>query len=282
VSIPLSPLALRTNAERELRQWQEAHKDVHSECVIAFGNPGHEIVQMATEIKPQLIVLGTHGRTGLGRLVMGSVAEKVMRHSPGPVLALKRTDAQLTVKYDDWISIAMSEPEPSGERTAKTRDLPICRTASAGYGATVEHTLRTTNRWLGDIRLRLGEEGAPHTFRLLRAVLHVLRDHLPVNHVASLAAQLPLLLRGVFYEGWDPGGKPDKRRHGVDFVEQVKARIAPDSLDHPEWAIRAILTALGDHLTPGEVSKLQRALPQIGELWQANRPASKQPRHQLV
>jgi uncharacterized protein (DUF2267 family) len=266
-----------------LRQLQEAHKDVHSECVIAFGNPGHEIVRMAIEIKPQLIVLGTHGRTGLGRLVMGSVAEKVMRHAPNPVLALKPTDAQPTEKYDDWISAAMSQPEPRGERAAETRGLPICRTASAGYGATVEHTLRTTNRWLGDIRLSLGEDDAPHAFRLLRAVLHVLRDHLPVNHVASLAAQLPLLLRGVFYEGWDPGGKPDKRRHGVDFIEQVKARVAPEPVDQPECAIRAILTALGDHLTPGEVSKLQRALPhEIGELWQANLLVSNQPRHQLV
>jgi uncharacterized protein (DUF2267 family) len=100
-------------------------------------------------------------------------------------------------------------------------------------------------------------------------VLHVLRDHLSVNHVASLAAQLPLLLRGVFYEGWDPSGKPDKQRHSADLIEQVKRQIAPEPLDHPEWAIRAVLGALGKHLTPGEVGKLQRALPhEVRELWE--------------
>jgi nucleotide-binding universal stress UspA family protein len=53
------------------------------------GDPADEILRLAREIKPELIVMGTHGRTGLARLLMGSVAEEVVRKSPYPVLTVK-------------------------------------------------------------------------------------------------------------------------------------------------------------------------------------------------
>jgi uncharacterized protein (DUF2267 family) len=214
-------------------------------------------------------VLGTHGRTGLGRLVMGSVAEEVVRRAPCPVLTLKPTDMP-TVDYEDWIAAAMA----TGERREPKLDKAIApevlsHAANASYAATVEHTLRTTNRWLRDVRRHLPEETVPQAFRLVRAVLHVVRDHLPVDQVASLSAQLPLLLRGLLYEGWDPTSKPERQRHKSDFVKEVNVQMAPEPLERPERAIHAVLMALGNHLTPGEVAKLQRALPhEIRELWE--------------
>ncbi len=53
------------------------------------GDPAKEIIRVARETKCGLIVLGTHGRTGLGRLLMGSVAEQVVRLAPCPVLTVK-------------------------------------------------------------------------------------------------------------------------------------------------------------------------------------------------
>lgn len=53
------------------------------------GDPPTEIVRLAKELSCDLIVLGSHGRTGLMRLLMGSVAEHVLRHAPCPVLTLK-------------------------------------------------------------------------------------------------------------------------------------------------------------------------------------------------
>jgi uncharacterized protein (DUF2267 family) len=146
------------------------------------------------------------------------------------------------------------------------------RSATTSYAATVDHTLRTTNRWLRDVRLRLGEKHSHDAFQILRVVLHVLRDHLSVDHVASLGAQLPLLLRGVLYEGWDPTSKPEKHRHKTDFVAEVKRQLAPETLDFPEAAIHAVLVALGKHLASGETAKLKRALPhEIRELWETPR-----------
>jgi nucleotide-binding universal stress UspA family protein len=57
------------------------------------GNPGHEIVSVAKETAPALIALGTHGRRGIERIVLGSVAEHVLRHAGVPVLTV-RSDAE--------------------------------------------------------------------------------------------------------------------------------------------------------------------------------------------
>ena len=57
---------------------------------IKFGDPGHEIADFAQEKKAELIVLPSHGRTGLTRLLLGSVAEKVVRLAHCPVLVLKK------------------------------------------------------------------------------------------------------------------------------------------------------------------------------------------------
>jgi len=59
------------------------------------GDPAAEIVQMARDSQCDLIVMGTHGRTGLGRLLMGSVAEQVMRKAPCPVLTVKAPLAEV-------------------------------------------------------------------------------------------------------------------------------------------------------------------------------------------
>jgi nucleotide-binding universal stress UspA family protein len=56
---------------------------------LAEGEPATEILKVAQEVNAELIVMGTHGRTGLGRLLLGSVAEQVLRKAPCPVLTVK-------------------------------------------------------------------------------------------------------------------------------------------------------------------------------------------------
>lgn len=59
------------------------------ETIVIKGIPFHEIINAATEIGADLIVIGTHGRTGLSHVVMGSVAEKVVRKASCPVLTVR-------------------------------------------------------------------------------------------------------------------------------------------------------------------------------------------------
>lgn len=83
--------------------WAEFHRleasepgirDLRVETKLVEGNPAKEILKAANEIMPELVVMGTHGRTGLGRLLMGSVAEEVVRKSLFPVLTVKTPIAQ--------------------------------------------------------------------------------------------------------------------------------------------------------------------------------------------
>jgi nucleotide-binding universal stress UspA family protein len=74
---------------RRLEVLESGIRNLRLETKLVEGNPAKEILKTAHEIKPELIVMGTHGRTGLSRLLMGSVAEEVVRMSSFPVLTVK-------------------------------------------------------------------------------------------------------------------------------------------------------------------------------------------------
>jgi uncharacterized protein (DUF2267 family) len=68
----------------------------------------------------------------------------------------------------------------------------------------IDRSVEKAHAWLNDLAEELATEDGHHAYRVLRAFLHALRDHLSVDEAAALAAQLPIFVRGVFYEGWDP------------------------------------------------------------------------------
>jgi nucleotide-binding universal stress UspA family protein len=91
--LPIADMAdqLETSAERELPRIAECEDCVGLEIeeVIVHGEAAAEIVRVAKEKSVDLIVLSSHGRTGLGRILFGSTAEAVVRHAPCPVLVVK-------------------------------------------------------------------------------------------------------------------------------------------------------------------------------------------------
>ena len=125
-----------------------------------------------------------------------------------------------------------------------------------------DSTIHTTHVWLNELTELLGCPDDPHgAYLALRAVLHALRDRLSVDEAASLAAQLPMLVRGFYYEGWRPHGKPVKERKEEEFLARVLADFRQDAEVDAEQVARAVFQLLARKVTAGEIEKLKHILP---------------------
>ncbi len=122
-------------------------------------------------------------------------------------------------------------------------------------------TIQTTNIWLDDIMKELGWSDRHKAYHALRAVLHTLRNRLSVDEAAQLSAQLPLLVRGIFFEGWHPAHKPVKERRQDEFVAHVSEAFALDTEADPEQITRTVLKVLARHVDTGEIDSLRHILP---------------------
>lgn len=94
-----------------------------------------------------------------------------------------------------------------------------------------------------------------------------MRDRLTVDEAAHLGAQLPLVVRGIYYEGWRPAELPRKQRHREEFLASIEKRLADTGID-PEAACRATFGLLRDHVSRGEIEDVQHMMPaELRELW---------------
>jgi uncharacterized protein (DUF2267 family) len=133
----------------------------------------------------------------------------------------------------------------------------------------IERSVHETNGWLKELAKELGHEDRDQAWRVLHAYLRVLRDRLTVDEAAQLAAQLPLVLRGAFYEGFVPSRQPVKLRHREEFLERLADHA---QLANPGEAARAADAAtrvLETHVTAGEWDDVLAQLPtELRELMQ--------------
>jgi uncharacterized protein (DUF2267 family) len=127
--------------------------------------------------------------------------------------------------------------------------------------AVFDTTVQETNEWLKMVEARLPPCDRQQSYVALRAVLHVLRDRLPMEAVLGLSAQLPMLLRGLFLEGWRPVDGPSRIRDPQAFAQEVADRF-PSSFQHEATgAIDAVFGVIAARLDPHEVGKIVRHLP---------------------
>lgn len=132
----------------------------------------------------------------------------------------------------------------------------------------LDHTVQLTNVWLKKLAEdhHLGERH--HAYSALRAVLHALRDRMTAQQAVHFGAQLPLLIRGIYYEGWKLTEKAGADRHLEAFLAHVAGELPPMFPRDVRGATEAVFDLLWQELDPGEIAKIIDGLPvPLRNLW---------------
>ena len=123
----------------------------------------------------------------------------------------------------------------------------------------LETTVQKTHQWIESLAEAAHMDS--HTaYQALRAVLQTLRDRLPAPEAAHFAAQLPILVRGIFYEGYRPSQAPEGLSR-QEFLDRVSEKIVTGRVVDPLEAVREVFSLLERFLGWGELEKVGLVLP---------------------
>ena len=137
-----------------------------------------------------------------------------------------------------------------------------------------DRTLETTHQFINDVSEVIKVDDKHITFIGMRAVLHALRDRLPLEEAVQLGAQFPVLLAGFYYQGWKPAATPTKERSLAAFMDKVRENLPQE--DYPteiETLIKGVFTILSQRVSKGEIDEVINMLPEdVQTLW--SKPAT--------
>jgi uncharacterized protein (DUF2267 family) len=129
-----------------------------------------------------------------------------------------------------------------------------------------DKTLQSTNIWLDEIMAAIGPDRKV-AWKVLSVVLHKLRDRMPVDLSTHLGAELPLLVRGVYYDQFEPSKQPTDCKL-EEFIAEVAEWLVDTRPVDPRDAISAVFGVLSRHVPHGQIAKVQDALPKdLRNLW---------------
>ena len=129
-----------------------------------------------------------------------------------------------------------------------------------------DRTIHKTNIWLKDLMEILGCTDRQGAYTSLRATLHALRDRLTIEETAQVAAQLPMLIRGLFRR---LGSVRVKERHRNEFLARIERELERYEAE-PEVVARAVFLVLTNRISEGEIKDV---LPrEIRDLWRSPVP----------
>lgn len=127
--------------------------------------------------------------------------------------------------------------------------------------ANIEQAVMSANHWLKEIQLHPQVEDGGHAYCILRTVLHGLRDRMTVDEAADFSAQLPVLWRGVFFEGWQPSRVPVARDCSGAFLRELEQGLRGGTRLTSEQAARLVYELLARRLTDSQLRQVRQALP---------------------
>ena len=124
-----------------------------------------------------------------------------------------------------------------------------------------DSTVQQTNLWLKDLMNRLVPTDRHSAYQLLRATLHVFRDRIGPENAVHFGAQLPMLIRGFYYEGWQPSKPQTKTRHLDDFLAAIEDEAGRSLGPDVQSKVKAVFTTVADKIDAHEIEKLRKVLP---------------------
>ena len=131
-------------------------------------------------------------------------------------------------------------------------------------------TIQRTNIWLKDLMQELNWSDRRKTYIAFRCVLHAVRDHIELKDAVYVGEQLPMLIRGFYFEHWNPAGKPLSLRSPEEFFSELSGKLAGDSEStaSAEAITRAVFRLLERKAAEGEIQDVRLVLPKaLSDLW---------------
>jgi uncharacterized protein (DUF2267 family) len=128
----------------------------------------------------------------------------------------------------------------------------------------LSHAAQQAQEWIRDLVARPPFETEEQAYSYLRAVLHALRDRLTMEEAVHLASQLPMMVRGFYYDGWKPSKTPVDVRTQREFFDLVRTNLGgalPAAQIDTMAATHTVLEFLADHVDPGELNHIRGQLP---------------------
>jgi uncharacterized protein (DUF2267 family) len=124
-----------------------------------------------------------------------------------------------------------------------------------------------TDNWIKEMEAKTEIRSEDEAYAGLRAVLKSLRERLPLSEVADLSAQLPLIARGVFLEGWDPATEP-KKFHADEFLAEVRRQLGGQCEDiDTRQLTRYVFEVMQGRVSAGEIKDIRSNLPEDISQW---------------
>ncbi|MGB8364125.1 MAG: DUF2267 domain-containing protein [Rhizomicrobium sp.] len=132
----------------------------------------------------------------------------------------------------------------------------------------LDHSLQITHEWINELDTALGWGNKHRSYRLLGAVLQTLRDCLPLAEAAHLSAQLPIVLRGVYFEHWRPAAERPRHWDLDHFFAKIDTFFKQDPIEDVADAVSEVFCVLENRISGGEIDNVVGCLPaEIQTLW---------------
>jgi uncharacterized protein (DUF2267 family) len=133
---------------------------------------------------------------------------------------------------------------------------------------TFDETVHLSNLWLNELMTAVDWDDKHRAYRLLRATLHALRDRLSAHEAVQFGAQLPMLIRGLYYDGWHMRDATSTERTKSEFLSHIDAAFKQDPNLDTEGLVREVFKLLARRVSHGEIEDVKHILPpEVRALW---------------